>query len=122
MDNFRRQTASGSDGDAGQAPGAAIPPTLDGYRTGRLLGTGGSARVWLVEDQRTGAARALKVLHRDRPCPGDQRHADDERLAQLRRENAVLGTLRHPHLLGMHGVVPTDQGAALLTDRRGIAC
>jgi eukaryotic-like serine/threonine-protein kinase len=116
MDNFLRQTASGSDGDSGQAPGPAIPPTLDGYRTGRLLGTGGNARVWLVENQRTGAVRALKVLHRDHARPGDEPYARDELLAQLRRENAVLGTLRHPHLLGMHGVVPTDQGPALLTD------
>lgn len=116
MDNFLRQTAADQEADSGNIPRSDMPPTLGGYRTNRLLGTGGNASVWLLEDRRTGAARALKVFPADTSQPGRSPHTGDELMAQLRRESTVLSSLEHPHLLGLHAVVSTDQGPGLLTD------
>ncbi|WP_323961531.1 protein kinase [Arthrobacter sp. JZ12] len=107
MDNFLRQTAAGP-ADTVTDSDSAVPPHADGYHTGRLLGVGGSAAVWLVTDARTGEARALKV-----PKASPNGVAD---LRQLRREVTVLAGLTHPHLLAIHDVVATDLGPALLMD------
>lgn len=101
MDNFLRQTAAGQPG----APSTQCPPLVNGCSTERLLGAGASAAVWLVRDQATGEALALKVFAAAGP------HQD--RLTELRREVAILGRLSHPHLLGIRDVLETDQGPAL---------
>lgn len=116
MDNFLRQTAADQDVVSRNNACPDTPPAVDGYRTGRLLGTGGNANVWLLEERQTGVARALKVFPAYAPGGEHGRNTSNELLAQLRRESTVLGSLEHPHLLGLHAVVSTDQGPGLMTD------
>ena len=119
MDNFLRQTAAGQAAGSPEGPEAQHPPNLSGYRTGRLLGTGSSASVWLVEDQRTGTESALKVFAASMTRAGIGPEAGKEQVSQLNREIAVLGALNHPHLLGLRDVVSTDLGPAILMDYAG---
>ncbi|NOJ59725.1 serine/threonine-protein kinase [Arthrobacter sp. 260] len=85
----------------------ANPPSVPGYRCERLLGTGGSAAVWLVcNDQ--GARFALKVL--------DSAGRGDRGVDVVRREQLMLSRFTHEHLLALHEVVQTAQGTALRMD------
>lgn len=117
MDNFLRQMPADEAADC-TAGSDQHPPVLDGYRTGRLLGTGGSACVWLVEELCSGETLALKVFsgYTGDSDPGT-RIGQPARL--LQRELAVLGGLDHPHLLGVRGAAFTDQGPGLLMDLAG---
>lgn len=122
MDNFLRQTAAARAATSTGGSEVQRPPIVSGFRTGRLLGVGSSACVWLVEHQDTGALRALKVP--DASAPSAEAHGAEgsegsEGLSELRREMAVLGTLEHPHLLGVHGIVSTDLGPAILLEHAG---
>ncbi|WP_346028363.1 serine/threonine-protein kinase [Arthrobacter parietis] len=119
MDNFRRQTAAAREATSTDRPEAQQPPRLGGYRTGRLLGVGSSAHVWLVEDQRTGIFSALKVFPTTTPLSRAELEGRDGSLTPLDRELAVLGALKHPHLLGIRDVVSTDRGPGLLMDYAG---
>jgi Nif-specific regulatory protein len=68
----------------------------DRYRLHRVLGEGGSGRVWLVEDSlRPGSRLALKEL--TGAGSGSVRHEE-----QLRKEFATLASLRHPNLVEVH--------------------
>ncbi|MBB2901587.1 hypothetical protein FHR75_002402 [Kineococcus radiotolerans] len=97
------------------------PPVVDGYRTGRLLGAGGSGVVWSgtgLDD----VERALKVLHTG--GPGD-----------LLAELSMLRRVRHPRVVAVHDISTDDEGrpvlvldlapggslAALLTQRRRLS-
>ncbi|MCC9145074.1 MULTISPECIES: serine/threonine-protein kinase [unclassified Arthrobacter] len=91
--------------DAGGVPAPPAPEVL-GYRVVRLLGVGGSGAVWLVRDD-DGASFALKV-----PAAGQ---GNSMNAFEARREVNIHARLEHPHLLKLHGVVETDQGAGLLT-------
>ena len=65
----------------------------DRYVHLRLLGEGGAGRVSLVEDRLRGSAKlALKEL-----AEASRGHEDD-----LRREFALLASLRHPNLVEVH--------------------
>ena len=77
-------------------PGPGSPP--DGrYRHERILGEGGSARVWLVEDRlRPGSRLALKEAS---PSAGSGDLSHEE---TLRREFATLAGLHHPNLVEVH--------------------
>ncbi|MHA7154970.1 serine/threonine-protein kinase [Arthrobacter sp. TMN-50] len=86
---------------------APAPPLLQGYHCERLLGCGGSARVWLVRGV-SGEAFALKVID-----PSFDVHLDAK---ALRREEQFLARFHHDHLLAIHDVVTTDQGIALRMD------
>ena len=119
MDNFFRQTAAARGAASTDGPETQPPPRLSGYRTGRLLGVGSSARVWLVEDQRTGTVSALKVFSTTTSLAGADPEGGKESITQLNREIGVLGALKHPHLLGVRDVVSTDLGPALLMDYAG---
>lgn len=119
MDNFLRQTAAAQAAASANNLESQVPPTLKGYRIGRLLGVGSSARVWLVEDQRTGASRALKVFAASATGAAADPEGGKEHVAQLNREVAVLEALKHPHLLSVRGVVSTDLGPAILMDYAG---
>lgn len=95
-----------------------IPPRVQGYEVRRLLGVGGSATVWLVANTATGTERALKVLAAGpnaslRPCPADSGEAPG---VETRRELAILSSCSHVHLIGIHQLLNTDQGPALLMD------
>lgn len=102
MDNFLRQTAA----DASGTDSVVLPPSVRGYRTERMLGAGASASVWLIRQQSTGQAHALKVF----PHSGEH----DIARSEMVRELAILSRLSHPHLLTVQSVLATDQGPALL--------
>ncbi len=82
------------------------PPVMEEFRAERLLGVGGSSRVWLVRHKKTQEYRALKVMCVD--APGSFHEAG--------RELSILRRLRHEHLIGVHGLVATDQGTGILMD------
>ncbi len=78
---------------AALVPGAAF----DQYRLERELGRGGMAVVWLAHDTALRRPVALKILR-----PGlavDPRHVD-----RFEREALAIASLRHPHVVQIHGV------------------
>lgn len=102
-------------GGAGPASSGEVsplaPPRLDGYRTDRLLGRGGTASVWLIRATPGDAPFALKVLEGSGargPARSDPQAA--------RRELRILQRFEHEHLVRVHEVLPTDQGPALRMD------
>ncbi|GAB3249824.1 hypothetical protein GCM10027562_09010 [Arthrobacter pigmenti] len=98
------ETHQQPDGD--EAVGSS-PPSLRGYRSGRRLGTGGSASVWLVTSEHDGRQFAAKVF----PPDGDSVTA-----SQLRREMELLERLDHEHLVRLHEVLEAGDGLTLLMD------
>jgi serine/threonine protein kinase len=118
-------------------------PLVPGYTTGRLLGCGGSATVWLGTDHQTGREFALKCF---RPARGSRRgsggrseeagqgDAAQENAAQkdavqednaaqeaaVQREIRILSVLDHQHLTTAHHAVRFDSssggGTALVLD------
>lgn len=83
-------------GPAALAP--ARPPVVPGYRVGRCLGWGGGGGVWYAEEERTGRALALKVLHPERA---------DTALAEV----ASLDLPSHPHRVP---VLPAPGGVLVM--------
>ncbi len=98
------------------APGAGAPPSVEGFETGRLLGTGGSSSVWLVTANDGGGVFALKVRSGDQS--GADPEAGDSGIVEgtVHREAHVVGGLRHEHLVAIHRIVATDRGPGALID------
>ncbi|HKS02936.1 MAG TPA: protein kinase, partial [Arthrobacter sp.] len=99
-------TSGTKPGPAGEAPAVA------GYSVCRRLGRGGSAEVWLVSQESTGAKLALKCF--DPPADNDEARSRDARRAtvweeDVRRELLVMSVLDHEHLIKAHGVVRTGE-------------
>ena len=69
----------------------------------RRLGSGGFGRVWLAHDARLGHTVALKAAH--------VRDAETEE--RIRREAHALATVRHPHCVQIHDLVPADSDPGL---------
>ncbi|MHA7263846.1 serine/threonine-protein kinase [Arthrobacter sp. TMN-37] len=116
-DSDRDTDHGGDTGGTGTGSAAAgFPPSVEGFRTGRLLGTGGSSAVWLVTAA-DGAIFALKVGSGEGAGPlpegGDPGAAPE---GTALREVLVAGGLRHEHLVAVHGIVPTSRGAGVLMD------
>src|SRR6185436_2257862 len=81
----------------------------DRYEARRILGEGGTGRVWLVEDRlRPGAFLARKELARE--AGGDSSHVES-----LRREFATRAVLRHPGLVEVHGFAVSESGVPSFT-------
>lgn len=79
----------------------------DRYRTGELLGTGGSASVFAAVDEGTGRSVALKVLH---PHLAQRAAARDAFLAEAARALP----LRHPNIVAVLGVGVDDRATPIV--------
>jgi hypothetical protein len=84
-------------------PAAARSPGPARFRLVRRLGSGGFGRVWLAHDARLGHTVALKAAH--------VRDAETEE--RIRREARALATVRHPHCVQIHDLVPADSDPGL---------
>jgi hypothetical protein len=73
------------------------------FRLVRRLGQGGFGRVWLAHDARLGHTVALKAAH--------VRDAETEE--RIRREARALASVRHPHCVQIHDLVPADSDPGL---------
>ncbi|WP_051181621.1 serine/threonine-protein kinase [Nocardia vinacea] len=71
------------------------------YRLDRLLGRGGMGAVWLAHDSETGRTVALKVL-------AEQVAADVDYRKRFQREARLGSSLRHPHIVPIHGFGELD--------------
>lgn len=80
---------------------------MAGYSTGRLLGSGGSASVWLATEQRTGREVALKCFRE----PGGTASGRAMNADAIRREIRILSVLDHQHLVRAHSAVVPSAGA-----------
>ena len=85
------------------APSAARTAGPARFRLVRRLGQGGFGRVWLAHDSRLGHTVALKAAH--------VRDADTEE--RIRREARALASVRHPHCVQIHDLVPADSDPGL---------
>jgi serine/threonine-protein kinase len=97
-------------------PDPPLPELLDGrYRTGRVLGRGGMARVYLAHDLKHGRDVALKVIR-----PELSRSLAHERFL---REIEIAARLRHPNIVPLYDsgqvdgslyfVMPYEEGPSL---------
>jgi eukaryotic-like serine/threonine-protein kinase len=100
-------TASSSSYTGGHTGGhTGRPPDVPGYRTGRLLGFGGSGEVWSAEEESSGQQVALKILA----------VAEEDR-ARVHRECMLLRRIDHLHVVRLRAVVELDpDGLALVLD------
>ncbi|WP_433757063.1 protein kinase domain-containing protein [Nocardia sp. CA-135398] len=71
------------------------------YRLDRLLGRGGMGAVWLAHDSETGRTVALKVL-------AEHVAADTDYRKRFQREARLGSSLRHPHIVPIHGFGELD--------------
>jgi serine/threonine-protein kinase len=86
------------------SPGEALLPEVPGFRLLRHIGRGGSANVYLAEQEREDFSRevALKVV---------DRVVDALSLRQVREEQRILARLEHPGIARLYdtGVTPLGQ-------------
>src|SRR5262245_54497450 len=97
-------------------------PTVPGFDLRRLLGRGAHAEVWLATDLATGASVALKIAAGEEGVAGAPAGgADEEGLAALAREVALLRRIDHPHIVRLLRVVGVTGGglAAVLEHAPG---
>ncbi|MBP3036816.1 protein kinase [Arthrobacter sp. zg-ZUI100] len=89
--------------------GTARPPVVEqGFRVGRLIGSGARARVWLAVREDDGARFALKIPVAEQPGRTST--------FETRRELNILSRFEHENLLQLYTVLDTDQGAGLLME------
>ncbi|WP_457971829.1 protein kinase domain-containing protein [Arthrobacter sp. D1-17] len=97
---------------------AGRKPKVPGYHARRRLGVGGSAVVWLVEEEATGRQLALKCFgplfppqqarsHLSRPGGSGAGVYPEE---DIRRELLIMSVLDHGHLVKAHEVVTVGDG------------
>ncbi len=75
------------------------------YRLIRRLGSGGTASVYLTEDQRLGRRVAVKRVH-----GAEVTAATAQR---LQREARIMASLRHPHLVAIYDMLTDDDDLLL---------
>lgn len=79
---------------------------VPGYAVEELIGYGGSGEVWRGRETTSGQPVALKRL----PI------ADAGQVQAARAEAALLSALDHPHLVGLHELVPVTDAVVLVLD------
>lgn len=97
---------------ARRIPGTVAGPQesavqIPGYTLLSVLGRGGMGVVFLARQERLQRHVAVKML------TVEAAH-DAAYLARLEREAQTLATLNHPHIVGCHDVLATDQGTFLV--------
>ena len=78
------------------------------YLVVRRLGTGGTATVFLAEDQRLGRRVAVKRLH--------GAEVTEETAERLRREARITASLRHPNLVTVFDMLTEDDDLFLVME------
>src|SRR3712207_3006061 len=78
------------------------------YRVERRLGSGGTATVFLAEDERLGREVAVKRLH--------GAEVTEETAERLRREARIMASLRHPNLVGVYDMLTEDDDLFLVME------
>ncbi len=89
--------------------------SLTGYTVQELLGFGASGEVWRALEHSSGQLVALKRLHGSFESLADRAGLSSE-AEQLRREAALLASVRHEHIVRLRSVVPTSAGLVLVLD------
>jgi serine/threonine protein kinase len=83
---------------------------LDRFRLDRLIGTGAFGQVWLAIDEGSHGFRkrvALKILART---------TNQKRIDALFREARICGSLNHPNIVDVYGVMQTDEAAFIIME------
>jgi serine/threonine-protein kinase len=78
------------------------------YRVVRRLGSGGTATVFLAEDERLERKVAVKRLH--------GAEVTDVTAERLRREARIMASLRHPNLVGVYDMLTEDDDLFLVME------
>jgi eukaryotic-like serine/threonine-protein kinase len=78
------------------------------YRALGRLGSGGSATVYLAEDERLGRRVAVKRLHGG--------VADDDLIKRFRREARLGAALNHPNLVTVYDIASDDEGVVIVME------
>src|SRR3712207_1633562 len=78
------------------------------YRVVRRLGSGGTATVFLAEDQKLGRDVAVKRLH------GIE--VTEETAERLRREARIMASLHHPNLVTVLDMLTEDDDLFLIME------
>lgn len=86
------------------APDARAPLSYGDYALHRLLGRGGMGKVYLATDRKLGGRVAVKALAKSR-------RASPLAVEQFLHEAEALARLRHPHIVGLHGIGRFPSGA-----------
>ena len=78
------------------------------YRVMRRLGSGGTATVFLAEDDKLGRPVAVKRLH--------GAEVTDETAERLRREARIMASLRHPNLVDVYDMLTDEDDLFLVME------
>jgi serine/threonine protein kinase len=93
-------------------PSPAVAPALPGYRSDRLLGSGGFADVFLYEQTETQAFVAVKVLRASALSP----QARQQLVSEAQALGRLTRTGRHPHIVTVHSVTWSDDRPGLVME------
>jgi serine/threonine protein kinase len=77
------------------------------YRRVRRLGSGGTAAVFLAEDQRLGRRVAVKRLHADSP---------EDVARRFDREARLGASLNHPNIVSVYDVTSDEEGVIIVVE------
>ncbi|MEM6930408.1 MAG: protein kinase, partial [Myxococcota bacterium] len=79
---------------------------VQNFAVERVLGSGGTAVVYLVRDRGRGSVHALKVLTVSSPAIRER----------MRREGEVQSALQHPNIVPVDDVIDLDGSPALVME------
>ena len=73
------------------------PLRYSDYVLDKLIGSGGMGKVFRARNKHTGQTVAIKTLHKSR-------QSDQRAVGQFAQEAQILAQLRHPNIVGVHGL------------------